>query len=109
MTTFKNEWTPETIYTITTVRTKDNSVIERRCVGWYRNFFEADHDVMTNNLDIIENGYYDYCVIEQTPEGIYGSSFSLATWWYHIDSEAKGYITCAKPDFAKNKFAWGIG
>ena len=34
---FQNKWTPETIYTITTIGVgKDSTDMHSRCVGWFR-------------------------------------------------------------------------
>lgn len=107
---FQNKWTPETIYTITTIGyDKDSCDMRSRCVGWFRDFFDADDAVRRNSCDINELNYYQYAVIEQNTEGIYGWTNSLASWWYHWDEENERYDVCDKPSFAEHTGGWGIG
>lgn len=48
---------------------------DRRCVGYFETFDEADESVLNNNCDIWET-IYDYCVVEKIKSGIYQYSFN---------------------------------
>ena len=42
-----------------------------RCVGYFETYSEALECVQKNSLDIAENGYYPYAVVERIRPGLY--------------------------------------
>jgi hypothetical protein len=42
-----------------------------RCVGYFETYSEALECVQNNSLDIAENGYYPYAVVERIRPGLY--------------------------------------
>jgi hypothetical protein len=103
---------PNTIYTVTTLKTVygyKNPVhtyeLGCRCVGFFMELEDAQKEVENNSMDIYEEGYYPFVVIEAVYEGIYG--ITAKEWWYQwIDN---GYKPIDKPKSLKNTVAFGIG
>jgi hypothetical protein len=101
------------IYTITTLKTVygyRNPVhtyeLGRRCVGFFYKLKDALMCVGNNDGDIYEEGYYPFCVVEETSEGLYNMG-SIREWWFQwIDGR---YKMIEKPKSLKNIVNFGIG
>ena len=97
-----------TMYFLTTVQTRENKIIDTRCVGYFDTYEEALFVVLENSCDIHE-GIYDYAVIETIPSGLY--RYSLNSHWFRF-SEDKTRLyeeIIIAPDFAKNVTGFAIG
>lgn len=57
---------------------------DRRCVGYYSLLKDAIHAV-ENNLNNIHENLYEYCVIEETKEGIFNYSDNLYVYRWNKD------------------------
>ena len=92
------------MYFITIIDSKDN---DKRCVGYFDTFEKAEEAVLDNACDINET-CYDYCVIENVPEGLYQYDFK-PTWykWNDLDEvyEKIDYV----PEPFKNIIGFCIG
>ena len=94
------------IYTVTTVR--GALAAGSRAVGYYETFEEAEDVVINNILDICEEGYYHYAVIEEVEPGIY--TIPRTEIWYRWDREKGQYINLPeKPERFKQVAAWSLG
>ena len=100
------------IYTITTLKTiygyrnpAHTYELGCRSVGFYFRLDEATDNVVGNACDIYEEGYYPFCVIEKTYEGIYGCSLE-EHWFQWIDD---GYKPIEKPKELNNICGFGLG
>lgn len=60
-----------------------------------------------NRADMFET-CYDYAVIEEVCEGIYGTIPETAKW-FEWDTERQGYYECETPSGAEHVIAYGIG
>lgn len=62
-----------TIFLVTTFQTINDEVPptfgERRCVGWFDNFNEAENAIL-NNFEDMHNSMYKYAIIEEMDPGI---------------------------------------
>lgn len=101
------------IYTITTLKTiygYRNPVhkyeLGRRTVGYYTDLETAKQAVEENWMDIFENGYYPFCVIEEVKQGIYVGCGYGEHWYQWIEN---GYKSIEKPKELKHTIAFGIG
>ena len=102
----------DSIFTITTLKTiygYKNPVhtyeLGCRCVGWMKSLEDAKKAVENNDMDIYEEGYYPFCVIEKNYEGIY--YFSMKEWWYQWIGD--GYTEINKPKPLSHTVGFGIG
>lgn len=103
------------IYTATLIRieTKPNRLPwDTRCVGFYyelnraiESVENADHEYM----DLSEEGYYKYCVIEPRCEGSYSMNSPHTQYWYRWNKEKQLYVKCKKPKRFKHTIAFSIG
>ncbi|MCK9429338.1 MAG: hypothetical protein M0R17_05000 [Candidatus Omnitrophica bacterium] len=75
-----------------------------RLLGWYNTLKEAQEHITSNCMDISEEGYYKYIVVEQVPKGIV--PLSRIVCWYKWTNK---YIKCRQPSWAKNTINWSIG
>jgi hypothetical protein len=82
---------------------KDNTT-QIHCLGWYNTLEKAQEHTLSNCMDLSEDGYYKYIVIEKVPEGVYPISKTVS--WYKWTDK---YIKCRKPLWAKNIINWSIG
>ena len=104
------------IYTITMLQKIDLELIneensffiptfgEKRCVGYYALLTDAQKAV-EQNLNNIHNDLYEYCVIEETTEGIckYGKKIYVYQW------ENGHYKRITTPLELDNVCGFGIG
>jgi len=93
------------IHTITTVRGALHA--GSRAVGYYFTLDEAIDRVLNNALDINENGYYPYAVIETISPGIY--SFPREELWFKWNHDKEQYEECPKPERFEKYVAWSLG
>lgn len=103
------------IYTITTIeklKPDDRYYCQQgdtRCVGFYYDMESAEEAVIENRCDIFEC-LYDYAVIEQTPQGVYGTSSSeYKRWFYKYDHDNNKYVPIEEPECVKHIYGFGIG
>lgn len=97
----------EPIYTITTVRSPS---LNSRCVGFFHELETAIKAVEDNDLDISEEGYYHYAVIEKVGPGFYNlSNIDVEEHEIWFRWRNGGYDNCFKPDQFKRTVCFGIG
>ena len=84
------------IYTITMIQKIDLELInentktflptfgDKRCVGYYSLLENAKYAVEHNLKNIYDN-LYEYCIIEETPEGIYKYSKNIYVYKWNKD------------------------
>lgn len=99
------EFGKKSIFIVTTVR--GAMVAPSRCVGFYYTYEEAENAVLNNDLDIAEEGYYHYCVIEEHFAGVYNFD-GLNQWWFRWHGD-KMYHPCEKPEKFKRTVCFGMG
>jgi len=98
----------EPIYTITTLRGTIHNGI--RCVGFTHELETAIEMVEDNAMDINENGYYHFAVIEKVLPGIYNIELDHIWFKWRKDKEGgPGYVRIDKPDQFKRICGFGIG
>ena len=103
------------IYTITTLKTvhgyrnpAHTYELGLRTVGYYKDLKVAQEEVEHNSCDIYENGYYPFCVIEETEEGIY--QYGKNYWYQWIGNQKEGgYQAIKKPETLKQVCGFGMG
>lgn len=100
----KNEETP--IYLVTTLQFADPTR-HSRCVGFYYSLEEAMNLVKKNGMDIAEDGYYRFAVIEAKTPGTY--SMVDIEWWFKYNKLDDIYTSCDKPEKLHNVCCFGIG
>lgn len=93
------------IYTVTTLRPALAQT--PRCVGFYYTFEEAEECVKMNDLDISEEGYYKFCVIEEKFTGVYNFD-SIRVWWYRWHGD-ECYHPCEPPKQYQRAISFGMG
>jgi hypothetical protein len=95
------------IFTVTTMRASLAS--KPRCVGYFYTLEEAQKAVKENDLDIGEEGYYTFCVIEEKLPGVYNFN-NLNEWWYRWSgSKRSTYFECEKPESFKRTVCFSMG
>lgn len=94
------------MYFITTLQIKDRQQKSSRCIGYFKSFKEAEHIVL-NNVGDIEETIYNYCVIENIPEGIY--QYDQNAKWYKFNDLDEVYKPCKKPKELNHLIGFGIG
>lgn len=95
----------DTIYTVTTTSERDK--VFSRCVGWFMNIGEAMESVIKNYGDISEEGYYNYCVIEEVGSGLY-YAFSRKELWFEWKEDNYELLE-NKPEHFKNICNFSMG
>ena len=94
------------MYFITTLQIKDGQQKNSRCIGYFKSFEEAEH-IVVNNVGDIEETIYNYCVIENIPEGIY--QYDQNAKWYKFNDLDEVYKPCEKPKELNIFVGFGIG
>ncbi len=107
------------IYTLTTIgeyeETRPNGTTFKthrdRCVGWASTKALARKWARENKFDAGEAGYYQFIVIEEIGEGLYGGG---CMWqeFYRIPRSSRVRPRCkkiARPHKWRNLCGWGIG
>jgi hypothetical protein len=94
------------IYLVTTLQFAD-ATRNSRCVGFYFDLEDANRLVFNNGMDIAEEGYYRYAVIEEKGEGTYRMVSN--EWWFKFDRGVNQYVRCSKPEKLHNVCCFGIG
>lgn len=79
---------------------------ERRCVGWYDNFQEADNAV-TNNFSNMRQDIYDYAIVEKIDSGILLVDIDRVV--YKWDKNKEQYIAIETPVELEKSRNFGIG
>jgi len=106
----KKEPYADVVYVITTLHVNTitlNKAWKNRVVGWYPTLWQANEDVIMNACDINE-GLYDYCVIEKLSPGIYPNVEQ--EWWFEWNSVNNKYKSIPKkPDLFNHCTNFGIG
>lgn len=86
-------------YIENTESARTDGICHSRNWGWYHSFEKAERAVLENYIDLFESGYYNYCCIGESPEGI----LSLVTniRWYKSNydeiSKVHSIVTVAEP------------
>jgi hypothetical protein len=93
------------IFTVTTVRHALQA--GSRCVGFYYTFEEAKESIIENVMDICEQGYYLYAVIEKITPGVY--IYPRDETWFQWSRDAGRYESCEKPERFKQTAGWSLG
>lgn len=93
-----------TIYTIHTLK-QLKPYADGRTVGYYLDFENAENSVIYNDLDINEDGYYPYAVIEEVSEGLY--TVPRIEFWYKWINDK--YERIDKPEEIKCICAFSMG
>lgn len=78
-----------------------------RNVGFYVSLDDAIECIKSNYADIWET-IYNYAMIEEIHEGLYGSAPSH-TWWFKWNKEHQCYEPMDQPKLAENKFGFIMG
>ena len=94
------------MYFITTIQLKDGQLGYTRCIGYFKTFAKAEYIVL-NNVGDIEETIYNYCVIENIPEGIY--QYDQNAKWYKFNDLDEVYRPCEKPKELNHLIGFGIG
>ena len=104
------------IYTVTMIQDIDLELLDensstflptfgdKRCVGYY-NILEDAQNAVESNLKNIYDNFYNYCIIEETPEGI--CEYSNNIYVYKWNKNHYEHIT--KPLELDNTYGFGIG
>ncbi|MBQ0014687.1 MAG: hypothetical protein KBS82_05115 [Oscillospiraceae bacterium] len=85
------------IFVITTVEDIENDVpyLQYPCnAGWYSSFEAADRVVKNNQADLWET-CYNYAIIEEITEGLYGAK--REAWFYKYDEDKGEYYPIDRP------------
>lgn len=94
------------IFTVTTLPHLPHKV--NRCVGYFFDMDVAIEEVTNNSMDISEQGYYSYCVIEEVKEGIY--FFPRQEIWFKWNPDDEYYHRLEeKPKRFNDTSCFGIG
>lgn len=94
------------MYFITTVQIKDGQLGYTRCIGYFETLEKAEYIVL-NNVGDIEETIYNYCVIENIPDGIY--QYDQNAKWYKFNELDEVYKPCDKPKELNHLVGFGIG
>ncbi|MCI8397739.1 MAG: hypothetical protein HFJ52_09125 [Clostridia bacterium] len=89
------------MYFVTTLCNVDE---DKRCVGYFKTFEEAENIVL-NNIGDINETIYDYAIIENIPEGLY--QYDQNASWYQWNNGK--YEKINKPDVYNHLVGWAIG
>lgn len=79
----------------------------KRCVGFFSDPETAKEAVEDNACGIHECGHFNWCVIEEQVEGLYGMNGDHKEWWYEWKDE--GFEEIEKPEELKIGVGWGMG
>lgn len=99
------------VYFVTGVQNYTNTdhIGRSRPWGYFFDLEEAKKDVINNCLDMAENNYYNYIVIEKIPEGILPAIAGIdVIQWYKYNTKTDKYLECEAPEWSKNIMQWGI-
>ena len=92
------------MFFITTIDSKHDDI---RCVGYYKDFDTAKDVVINNNCDINET-CYDFCIIENVPEGLYRYDYNPV--WFRWNSETEHYeVIDYVPEQYKGEIGFSVG
>lgn len=94
------------MYFITTIQIKNGQLGYTRCIGYFETFEKAEHIVL-NNVGDIEETIYNYCVIENIPDGIY--QYDQNAKWYKFNKLDEVYKPCEKPKELNHLVGFSIG
>ena len=78
----------------------------QRTFGWYSNLKDACKDVKNNMGELWEYAY-DYIVIEEVKEGVWG--MAIKEWWFKWNRKKKAFFSIRKPKETISIVNWGIG
>lgn len=99
------------VYFVTGIRNKESSKLigTIRCWGYFFDLELAKEDVKNNTLDIAEDNYYNYLVIEKIPSGICPifKGIEEVQWYKHDPSDNK-YKECEKPEWSTSCCQWAL-
>lgn len=95
----------ETIFTICGM-TGLLSTNDRRTFGWYAKLNGALDAVVKNKCDLHEC-YYQYVVIEEVKEGVFG--MAIKEWWFKWNKNKRNFFSIQKPKETNRLVSWGIG
>lgn len=94
------------MYFITMIQIKNNEEEDRRCVGYFDNFNEAEHVIINNICDLNET-IYNYGLIENIKSGLY--QYDENPIWYKFDEKSNKYFKCDRPKGFENYTGFAIG
>lgn len=95
----------KTIFTVHCM-VNTNRISERRTFGWFAELYDANCAVRYNRCDIHEC-YYNYAVIEEINQGIFG--MAVKEWWWKWDKKQQRYLSINKPKKFKQLTNFGMG
>lgn len=97
------------IYLVSTLNC--GSKIDSRCWGWFLNFKDAEETILTNDGDILENGTYDFALIEEVEPGLVCFQSPVEHWYSIKLNENNVYEIkkCDKPYVLKSVVCFGMG
>ncbi len=82
-----------------------------RTWGYFFNFEDAEMAVLHNHTDMFEQGYYNYAVIEELPEGLL--PVPEHEYWYQADFNRKKEEMLVsrinKPQSLEGTFSFSMG
>lgn len=99
------------VYFVVCIRNNDSNDLigNSRCWGYFFDLEEAKKTVSINDLDIAEDNYYNYALIEKVLEGICPIFKGLEEiQWYKYDPSVNQYKECEKPEWSKYISQWAI-
>jgi hypothetical protein len=79
---------------------------DMRCWGYYR-IYDNAVDVVLNNRTDINEGIYNYCVIEEIGEGL--ASYPKTRWFYKFNKNDNKYEPIEDPEEVKHVCNFAIG
>ena len=83
------------IYVVATFCSTKPTDMNRRRVGWFQKFKDAERVLSKNSGDVYEDGYYPFAMIEEVEEGVY--PYNEHVWFYQWDKEKKRYCPIDRP------------
>ncbi len=94
------------MYFVTGLREEGNQFTARRCFGFYPRKHQAGKAIFDNSIDLREDTF-THLVIEKYTSGV--SPLAQAVAWYRFDSASSRWVSCTRPESAKNYFQFSLG
>lgn len=99
----------EKIYLVSTLNCRDK--MDVRCWGFFLSLADAEETILKNDGDILENGTYDFALIEEVEPGL-ACFQGPVEHWYSIklnDDNSYKINKCDKPYVLKSVVCFGMG
>lgn len=94
------------MYFITGLREEGDRFIARHCFGFFSLKDLADQAISENSRYLHENTF-THLVIEKCLSGLGTVAQDIA--WYRFDRYSLNWISCERPESAKNYFQFSLG